>query len=61
MWKDLVNDLRKHYTLQAIGDYAGLKKNSVHDLSTGKTEQPLYEAGRLLTKLHKRIAKGATA
>lgn len=57
-WQDIVNKLRERHTLQYIGDHAGLKKNSVHDLSTGKTRQPLYGAGVELLKLHKRVSGG---
>ena len=59
MWKELVNDFRNRgWTLQQIGDSCGLHKVSIHDLSTGLTKEPKYEAATKLLKEHKLLMSG---
>lgn len=56
MWQQMVMDLRNHgMKLREIAAVLGVGAGAVHDIGSGRTAEPKYDAGVALAKLHKRV------
>lgn len=53
-WQQVIGELRaRGFTLQQIGDHAGLAMTSVHDLYSGRSKEPCGWAAVKLYFLHR--------
>ncbi len=61
-WKSLIQDLRDAgNTYEEIATRAGMSRGAVHDLHKGRCKTVLYETGKALVNMHKRVSKQAKA
>jgi len=58
MWQQMIQDLRDAgYKWRQIGEAMGLGRSSVHDLWTGRSQEPSGNAAIELVKLHKKMLR----
>jgi hypothetical protein len=57
-WKTLLQDIRRHKTLDAIAKECGFaSRGHVHDLANGNQLSVEWSRGQALIKLHKRVMR----
>lgn len=56
MWQQMIQDLRDaKLSFPKIAKAVGLSKGSVHDILTGRTQEPRPKAAAKLKRLHARV------
>lgn len=54
MWKDMILELNNDadMTFREIGERVGLSTSAVHDIASGRTQEPRYDVCNKIKRLH---------